>query len=191
MRRRRRRKLAADEKDAAAATDGVVNDDDDDDDDDDVHDGVNGSMKCEDVDKEIERLAVKEVTDSPAVEPSASTVTSFDDGIFTVTFASPQSNACASDVPETVCCTDTDCFMPCPRMNPLLCVRHGTLFLYGGVYEAGDRQVTLSDFYSLDIHKMDEWKTIIPLDTSTQVNSLAWLIMMVKLLEPNIMYYIL
>lgn len=58
----------------------------------------------------------------------------------------------------------------------MLCVRHGTLFLYGGVFEVGDRQVTLSDFYSLDLHKMDEWKTIIPLDTSSQVDSVTWLI---------------
>ena len=58
-------------------------------------------------------------------------------------------------------------------MNPLLCVRHGTVFLYGGVLEDGDRQVTLSDFYSLDVHRMDEWKTIIPLDTSSQVISVG------------------
>jgi len=52
----------------------------------------------------------------------------------------------------------------------MLAVKNGTLFLYGGVFENGDRQVTLSDFYSIDLRRMDEWKTLIPLDVETQ----AW-----------------
>lgn len=159
MRRRRRRKQETDNKDLGTGSDDTLSDDDGD------------SLQCKDVNEGIERLGVTEVTESTGA--GASAVTTFDDGIFTVTVAAPQSSASASETTEPICDVQTDCFMPCPRMNPLMCVRHGTLFLYGGVFEDGDRQVTLSDFYSLDLHKMDEWKTIIPLDTSTQVDSIA------------------
>jgi len=167
MRRHRRRKQETDDKDSGTGGNDALSDDDDD------------CEKCEDVNERIERLGVSEATES--VDAEALAVTTFDDGIFTVTVAAPQSNASTSETNEAVSNLQTDCFMPCPRMNPLMCVRHGTLFLYGGVFEDGDRQVTLSDFYSLDLHKMDEWKTIIPLNTSMQVDSLACLIQIVKL----------
>ncbi|KAB0354318.1 hypothetical protein FD755_022856 [Muntiacus reevesi] len=44
-----------------------------------------------------------------------------------------------------------------PRSNGMLTVKHGRLYLYGGMFEAGDRRVTLSDLYCLDLHKMEEW----------------------------------
>ena len=166
VRRRRRRKEDTDEKELEMASDDAASDDDDD------------RLKDESVDKGIERLAVSEVTEATTAESSASAITSFDDGIFTVTVAGPQSSTSTSEMPETFNPVQTDCFIPCPRMNPLLCVRHGSLFLYGGVLEDGDRQITLSDFYSLDLHRMDEWKTIIPLDNSTQVFSQDWLLML-------------
>jgi hypothetical protein len=34
------------------------------------------------------------------------------------------------------------------------------------MFEAGDRQVTLSDLYCLDLHKMEEWKTLVEMDPS-------------------------
>ena len=166
VRRRRRRKQETELKQSEMGNDSASSENDD-----------NDGVKDEDVDKAIERLDVSEVTDCAAVGTSessaASAVKTFDDGIFTVTIAAAHTDTSVSDSPETGCETQTNCFMPCPRMNPMLCVRHGTLFLYGGVFEDGDRQVTLSDFYCLDLHKMDEWKTIIALDTSTQVDNLV------------------
>lgn len=55
---------------------------------------------------------------------------------------------------------------PCPRSNAMLAVKHGLLYVYGGMFEAGDRQVTLSDLYCLDLHKMEEWKTLVEMDPS-------------------------
>jgi hypothetical protein len=46
----------------------------------------------------------------------------------------------------------------------MLAVKHGLLYVYGGMFEAGDRQVTLSDLYCLDLHKMEEWKTLVEMD---------------------------
>lgn len=87
-----------------------------------------------------------------------------EDGVFSVKIGPqssgtfPQNSACSSvDLIST-----TAIFEPKPRMNASLVIKHGVLFLYGGLYEEGDRQLTLSDFHSLDIHKLDEWQTIVP-----------------------------
>ncbi|XP_070617938.1 kelch domain-containing protein 4 isoform X3 [Erythrolamprus reginae] len=57
---------------------------------------------------------------------------------------------------------------PCPRSNAMLAVKHGILYLYGGMFEVGDRQFTLNDLYALDLHKMDEWKILVEMDPKTQ-----------------------
>jgi hypothetical protein len=40
-------------------------------------------------------------------------------------------------------------FVPSSRMNAGLAVKQGKLYLYGGLYEDGDKQITLSDMYVL------------------------------------------
>nr|KAF6285821.1 kelch domain containing 4 [Myotis myotis] len=57
---------------------------------------------------------------------------------------------------------------PRPRSNAMLAVKHGRLYLFGGMFEAGERQVTLSDFYCLDLHKMDQWTVLVEADPETQ-----------------------
>ncbi|CAI9580813.1 unnamed protein product [Staurois parvus] len=58
---------------------------------------------------------------------------------------------------------------PCPRSNTMITVRQGLLYVYGGMFEVGDRQFTLNDFYCLDLHKMDEeWKVLVEMDPKTQ-----------------------
>ncbi|XP_037539245.1 kelch domain-containing protein 4 isoform X1 [Nematolebias whitei] len=57
---------------------------------------------------------------------------------------------------------------PCPRSSAMATVRQGKLYLYGGMFEVGDRQFTLSDFYCLDLHKMDQWEVLIEMDPKTQ-----------------------
>ncbi|XP_026323314.1 kelch domain-containing protein 4 [Hyposmocoma kahamanoa] len=49
---------------------------------------------------------------------------------------------------------------PGPRMSAMLAVQRSTLFVYGGVLEKDEKQFYLSDMYSLDLHKTNEWKTI-------------------------------
>eukprot|EP00094_Tigriopus_californicus_P001814 TCALIF_01753-PA protein Name:"Similar to Klhdc4 Kelch domain-containing protein 4 (Mus musculus)" AED:0.08 eAED:0.12 QI:98/0.71/0.62/1/0.85/0.75/8/31/515 len=61
-------------------------------------------------------------------------------------------------------------FIPPPRFGSGLAVKQGDLFMFGGVMEDGDKQYTLKDFYSLDIHKFDEWQTIIESD----LKSMEW-----------------
>ncbi|XP_025776662.1 kelch domain-containing protein 4 [Puma concolor] len=59
---------------------------------------------------------------------------------------------------------------PSPRSNAMLAVKHGRLYLYGGMFEAGDRQVTLSDLYCLDLHKMQEWTALVEADPASQTH---------------------
>ncbi|CAM9106705.1 unnamed protein product, partial [Ectocarpus fasciculatus] len=51
---------------------------------------------------------------------------------------------------------------PAPRINPCLCVRGSTLYVYGGVTELGDIEVTLDDCWTLDLNKRDSWKCVLP-----------------------------
>lgn len=37
-----------------------------------------------------------------------------------------------------------------------------TLYVYGGMMEVKDQEVTLDDLYCLNLSKLDEWKCIIP-----------------------------
>ena len=45
-------------------------------------------------------------------------------------------------------------------------VRQGKLYLYGGMFEVGDRQFTLNDFYCLDLNKMEQWEVLVEMDPS-------------------------
>ncbi|KAJ3597088.1 hypothetical protein NHX12_003488 [Muraenolepis orangiensis] len=53
---------------------------------------------------------------------------------------------------------------PCARSSAMAAVRQGKLYLYGGMFEVGDRQFTLNDFYCLDLHKMEQWEVLVEMD---------------------------
>ncbi|KAJ8919748.1 hypothetical protein NQ315_006277 [Exocentrus adspersus] len=98
------------------------------------------------------------------IKEKVESTTISDDGIFKVTLGP----AAASSVPAFACTSEVAAkvFQPSPRINSGLAIKHGVLYLYGGMYEDGDRQITFSDFYAVDLKKLDEWKTIIADDTS-------------------------
>ena len=113
----------------------------------------NGDMTCDDS---------REVTQTEAMEAE-------EESVFKLTIG-PQSSA-SNDGGATggVVSERTNVFMPSPRMNTVTAVKNGQLFVYGGMYEAGDRQFTFADFYSLDVHKLDEWNIIIENNIKDQV----------------------
>ncbi|KAG9272044.1 kelch domain-containing protein 4 [Astyanax mexicanus] len=57
---------------------------------------------------------------------------------------------------------------PCPRSNAMVAVKYGKMYLYGGMFEVGDRQFTLNDLYCLDLHKLDQWEVLVEMDPKTQ-----------------------
>ncbi|XP_046682403.1 kelch domain-containing protein 4 [Homalodisca vitripennis] len=90
-----------------------------------------------------------------------------DDGVFTVTVG--PSLATSSDTVATAdnSTSPTACH-PHPRMNCGLAVKHGSLYLYGGLYEKGDQTVTFNDLHVLDLHKLEEWRTLVSCDIDSQ-----------------------
>lgn len=89
-----------------------------------------------------------------------------DDGVFKVTMG-PATKTPTNTSSEK----ETKHFQPASRMNSGLAVKHNMLYVYGGMFEDGNKQVTFSDLYAIDVKKMDEWKTIIADDTS----NMEWL----------------
>ncbi|KDP30979.1 hypothetical protein JCGZ_11355 [Jatropha curcas] len=65
--------------------------------------------------------------------------------------------------PETV--------KPCGRINSCMVVGKDTLYIYGGMMENKDQEITLDDLYSLNLSKLDEWKCIIPASKSEWVDA--------------------
>ena len=46
--------------------------------------------------------------------------------------------------------------LPLERYNSMIAVQRNTLYIYGGIYETGDREYTLDDFYTIDLSKMNK-----------------------------------
>ncbi|EPS63666.1 hypothetical protein M569_11109, partial [Genlisea aurea] len=51
---------------------------------------------------------------------------------------------------------------PCGRINSCMVVGKDTLYVYGGLMEVKDEEVTLDDLYSVNLSKLDEWHCMIP-----------------------------
>jgi len=62
-----------------------------------------------------------------------------------------------TNVPEAVERPD-----PLPRINASLIVAGHTLYLYGGILEVGDREITLDDMWTLDLRKRENWECLWP-----------------------------
>lgn len=80
--------------------------------------------------------------------PTVTTIS--DDGVFTVTVGPALTQTTSSDGLETG--TSGNIFVPSPRSSCGLVVKHGVLYLFGGMKEDGNRQFTYNDFYSLGRH---------------------------------------
>lgn len=86
------------------------------------------------------------------------------DGIFTITVAAPSSSSVTLPKVPSLFPNKKPNNAPSPRMNPGLCVCKGVLYIYGGIAEEDNKQITFSDFYALDLHKTEQWRVIIPND---------------------------
>lgn len=62
-----------------------------------------------------------------------------------------------TNVPEAVERSD-----PLPRINSSVVIAGHTLYLFGGILEVGDREVTLDDMWALDLRKRESWECIWP-----------------------------
>lgn len=95
------------------------------------------------------------------------TNTFFDDGVFQVKIGPSLGSIPGEGTGEGDQVVQV--FQPHARMGALMAVKSGVLFLYGGMFERGDKQFTFKDFYSLDLNKMEEWNVLIENDESKLV----------------------
>ncbi|KAJ8649892.1 hypothetical protein MRB53_002915 [Persea americana] len=75
--------------------------------------------------------------------------------------------AISSDLQTSI---SSEAVKPCGHMmlqhiNSCMVVSRDTLYIYGGMMEVRDREITLDDLYMLNLSKLDKWKCIIPDDT--------------------------
>jgi N-acetylneuraminic acid mutarotase len=54
-----------------------------------------------------------------------------------------------------------DLLIPCPRYNPCLVISKNVMYMFGGILEVENKEITLCDFWSLNLDKLQEWKRII------------------------------
>lgn len=59
--------------------------------------------------------------------------------------------------------------LPHPRFNAQLAVQDDVLYIYGGTYEAKDREFTFDDLYAIDLGKMDGCKQVFKREDDTWV----------------------
>ncbi|SGY45982.1 BQ5605_C001g00367 [Microbotryum silenes-dioicae] len=55
---------------------------------------------------------------------------------------------------------DPEKTIPGARYNAMLAVQRNTLYLYGGILEAGDKEYTLDDFFTLQLDKLDRFNCL-------------------------------
>lgn len=91
-----------------------------------------------------------------------------DDGVFTMVVGGGAKAGGSTTGPDK---DKSAINMPSPRMNSGLVICKGNLYVFGGIVEEGSKQFTLCDFYSLDLHKLDQFQTLIP----NTITSKAWL----------------
>lgn len=53
-------------------------------------------------------------------------------------------------------------------------VGRDTLYVYGGMMEVKDQEITLDDLYCLNLSKLDEWKCIIPVCNTFTLHSCSY-----------------
>lgn len=49
---------------------------------------------------------------------------------------------------------------PCPRFNSMLAISKNTLYLFGGIWEHLEKEITLNDMWSLNLDKMNGWNCL-------------------------------
>ncbi|TPX42015.1 hypothetical protein SeMB42_g05316 [Synchytrium endobioticum] len=55
---------------------------------------------------------------------------------------------------------------PSPRFSTMLAVAQNRMYLFGGIYEIGDKEFTLNDLWSINLDKLDGWECIMTDDTA-------------------------
>jgi len=99
---------------------------------------------------------------------SAGTTLTVESGAFTISSTVGSENK--EEKGDTAVTQPKDVFVPSPRFSSGFVYKAGFLYLFGGLWEDDEKDLTLKDFYSLDAVKLDSWNTIIESD----IQSMEW-----------------
>eukprot|EP00755_Sulcionema_specki_P015561 Sspe_Gene.59749::Locus_32838_Transcript_1_1_Confidence_1.000_Length_1449::g.59749::m.59749 len=58
--------------------------------------------------------------------------------------------------------------VPCGRFGSMLCAVGNYLYIYGGQFEDGNREVTLNDLFRLNLNRMETFEPLVEMDLSKQ-----------------------
>lgn len=122
-------------------------------------DGV--KSKKEVIDAEGATSDMVQDVEQPEASVNAEQPIVVDDGVFTLTIGPSTSGNAENANAGATGAVAVQVTIPSPRMGSGLCVKHGVLYLYGGIVEDGDKQYTLNDMFALDLHKGVEWDELI------------------------------
>ena len=153
-------KIIADDEEKKEREDG-----DDDDDEEKEEEKEEGEVKQGEEEGNDESKVEKDVADEKieSVNESATAVEHTKPGIqklfnpMKITSSSVMALNPETNAPEAVARTE-----PLPRINTSMLVRGNTLYLFGGILEVGDREVTLDDMWALDLRKREKWECLWP-----------------------------
>merc|ERR1711892_1346920 len=99
-----------------------------------------------------------------ALEDSGPTTVTVESGAFTVSSTIGEVEKGAAGGESLAELKAKDCFIPSQRFGSQMVFKGGSLYLFGGIIESGEKDITLKDFYSLDTYKNDSWSVIIESD---------------------------
>ncbi|OIV98177.1 hypothetical protein TanjilG_11574 [Lupinus angustifolius] len=128
------------------------------------------------VKKNEQKCTPREETEDPEYEESniddishniASNMTIVDSETLIKSEGKPTESGAKSDTQSS----SPEVVKPCGRINSCVAVGKDTLYIYGGMMEIKDQEITLDDLYSLNLSKLDEWKCIIPASESEWVEA--------------------
>ncbi|XP_068628688.1 kelch domain-containing protein 4 [Battus philenor] len=106
-----------------------------------------------------EQQAAPVKTEEQVEEAPAEAVTVITDEVFTIKLGgAPTATTKQGEAPRARAQVPSG---PSARMSAMLASHRSVLYVYGGVLEKDDKQFYLSDMYSLDLHKLNNWKTLI------------------------------
>jgi len=113
--------------------------------------------------EEVEKMEAMVLDEAEKGGPTTLTVES---GAFTIssTVGTEENKEAGASVDSEA---EKDVFKPSPRFSSGLVFKSNQLYLFGGIWEDGDKDLTLKDMYTLDTTKLDSWSTIIESDLQT------------------------
>jgi len=124
---------------------------------------VNADGKEQDEeDEEVEKMEAMAIDE----EQKGPTTLTVESGAFTISSTIGTIDSGEKDKQAAID-PDKEVFIPSPRFSSGLVYKSGSLYMFGGLWEDGEKDLTLKDFYSLDATKLDSWNTIIESDIQT------------------------